>query len=299
MKTTGNDSTVAIDQNSVRNAVHCIKLCAFTLPELQVRHLRPGHIQFFNRLFPCSSILIKRYTDDFEVFAFVLSVSFYQVRHFTTARTTPASPEVYQYHFTFTCVIRQFHSFSFRSLHFEVNELSTYGSLLLFFSLFLNFYDCFVILEISRDLFQQSCILFSRVIVESLFEQEYTYRVGDVFLYTFFDYFIIFFFQPGTFFLLGFFLLVTQRRISHRFVDSVHLLADIIDLSSDSLVSVIVGSTGCRIIVLCQCNVYFTVFKEEINHQRFSVHFASDITVYCRILCAFEGESTFRDDCGI
>ena len=46
--------------------------------------------------------------------------------------------------------------------------------------------------------------------------------------------------QPGTFFLLGFFLLVTQRRVSHRFVDSVHLLADIIDLSSDSLVSVIV-----------------------------------------------------------
>lgn len=34
MKTTGNDSTVAINQNSVRNAVHCIKLCAFTLPEL-------------------------------------------------------------------------------------------------------------------------------------------------------------------------------------------------------------------------------------------------------------------------
>lgn len=125
------------------------------------------------------------------------------VRHFTTARTTPASPEVYQYHFTFTCVIRQFNSLSFRSLHFEVNELSTYGSLLLFFSLFFNFYDCFVILEISRDLFQQSCILFSRVIVESLFEQEYTYRVGDVFLYTFFDYFIIFFFQLGTFFCLA------------------------------------------------------------------------------------------------
>ena len=41
------------------------------------------------------------------------------------------------------------------------------------------------------------------------------------------------------------------------------------------------------------------VFEEEINHQRFSVYFASDITVYCRILCAFEGKSTFRDDCGI
>ena len=169
----------------------------------------PSHIHLLDCFFPCSSILVERYAYNFEVLTFILSVSFYQIRHFATARTAPASPEVNQYHFTFTNVVGQLHSLSFRSLHFEINKLSTYGSLFLLVGHLFDSYDCFVILEICRNLLQQSFIFVSRVIVERLFKQENSDRIGDVLLNTFFDYFVILFFQLGTLFLFGFFLLIT------------------------------------------------------------------------------------------
>ena len=181
------DRSVGVHQHGVGDTVYSIQLCTFILPAFQVGHLRPCDVQLLDGIFPFIGILIQRYTYDFEVFAFIFSISFYNVRHFAAAWATPACPEVNQYHFAFAYIVRQFHRFSVRCQHFEVDEFLSGGSSFLLFSDILDFHNRFVILIVGGNLFQQSVVILGRVFIEALFEQHDTYRIGDILLYAFFD----------------------------------------------------------------------------------------------------------------
>lgn len=59
-------------------------------------------------------------------------------------------------------------------------------------------------------------------------------------------------------------LIIGQCAVTHSLVDSCLFLIDHIGLVPYLLISVIVRSTGCRLIIFRQVYVDFTVFEEEI-----------------------------------
>ena len=124
--------------------------------------------------------MIQRYAYDFETFVLVLSVSFYQVWHFTATRTTPACPEVDEYHFTFTYIVRQFHGLSVRSFHFEICELLAYGSCFHLFYVSFDFDDYFIIRKFSRDLRHQRIQFVYFKIVVVILQQMNAYEVCNI-----------------------------------------------------------------------------------------------------------------------
>ena len=91
------------------------------------------------------------------------------------------------------------------------------------------------------------------------------------------------------------FLLMPAFR--HGFVDSHHLFVQAVDLDSDFLVGIIVGSTGGRVVFLRQVDFNLAVFQEEVDGCAvFSFGFVGDVAVDSSILCTLEGKCSIFDD---
>ena len=134
-------------------------------------------------------------------------------------------------------------------------------------------------------------------VVIVLLQQEYTHRVGDVLFDAGFDGRYHAVFQIFHLFAFGFTLFVGQCGVRHGFVDAHHLFVQTVDLGSDFLVGIIVGSTGGRVVFLRQVDYNLAVFQEEVDGCAvFSFGFVRDVAVDSSILCALEGKCSTFDD---
>ena len=126
------------------------------------------------------------------------------------------------------------------------------------------------------------------------------HQVSDILSNTCLSDFHWLFLQIVHFLHFGFTLLVSQCSIWHGFIYSHHLLVQIIQLSSDFLISIVARRTGSRVIIAGQIDLDITVFKEEVHQDTFfSCRSVGYVTVCSSILYAFKGECTFGDYCGV
>ena len=128
----------------------------------------------------------------------------------------------------------------------------------------------------------------------------YAYCIGYVLADTGFGYFHHFVLQGIHFFAFAFALLVGQGGIGHGSIDVFHLAVQLVELDSDGLINVIVGSTGSGTTLFIKFDIDFPVFKEEVHYHTFrSGRIVSDVTVGGSVLRTLESESPVGDDCGI
>ena len=125
-----------------------------------------------------------------------------------------------------------------------------------------------------------------------------TNGVGDVLLYGVLHNSDGLILQCFDFLSFGFPLFLRQGCVCRQaFVDGGHLCIQPVELAAYSLISVVVGSTGSRVVVARQAHVDFTVFQEEVHHQRFLVlGCVGDVAVGCGILYPLEGKCSVADD---
>lgn len=91
--------SIRVQQEASRHPTDTIKYSRIRVPILQIRHMRPCQLIFFNGSSPLVLISIQRYAQYCKILVLKLFPCNYDIRIFLATIRTPSSPEVYLYIF--------------------------------------------------------------------------------------------------------------------------------------------------------------------------------------------------------